>query len=234
MMPHCPVIAPSNGMLLVHSEAGDWIVPPTGVLKLMSGMDYALHKAPSVHAHVVMLPGSHGRVSAENNQLYRANGMVRELMATLGAGSLPDAKHHNRLALLADLLSEADAWPDTFSLRHWELPADPRVVRICHYVQNNLDSPRKLQEWAEELECDPRTLHRLFVREFGIPFMQWRQQMRLMAALQRLGEGRPVMEVALDLGYQTQSAFTAMFRRKLGITPSAWQEASRRRKLRAA
>lgn len=234
MMSHCPVIAPSNGMLLVHSDAGDWIVPPTGVLKLKAGVDYALHKAPSVHAHVVMLPETNGDATAAKNQLYRASGLVRELMAMLGAGSLSGAKHNNRLSLLADLLTEADVWPDSFSFQHWETPADSRVARICHYVQNHLDSPRRLQDWAEELECDPRTLHRLFVREFGIPFVQWRQQVRLMMALQRLGEGRPVMEVALDLGYQTQSAFTAMFRRKLGITPSAWQGASKARRLRAA
>src|SRR5699024_1117680 len=193
MMSHSAVIAPLNGMLLVHSDAGDWIVPPTGVLRLKAGVGYALHKAPSVQAHVVMLPGANGQEPSDSNQLYRASGLVRELMATLGSGSLSDAKHNNRLSLLADLLTEAEVWPDSFSFQHWESPADARVARICHYVQNNLDSPRKLQEWAEELECDPRTLHRLFVREFGISFLQCRLKVRLLTALQSHREGRTVL-----------------------------------------
>ncbi len=57
-----------------------------------------------------------------------------------------------------------------------------------------------------------------------MPFVQWRQQTRLMAALEWLVEGRQVMDVALDLGYQTQSAFAAMFRRNMGMTPSEWQD----------
>lgn len=235
-MAHSPVIAPTNGMLLVHSDAGDWVVPASGVLKLMAGTDYALHKAPSVQACVIMLPGGSGHGLAEKNQLYRATRPMRELMATLGARSLlaSESRYNSRLRELTDMLAQAETWPESFSVPHWQPPTDARLARICEYVQHNLDSPRRLQDWADELECDPRTLHRLFVREYGIPFTQWRQQARLMAALQRLGEGRPVMEVALDLGYQTQSAFTAMFRRKLGITPSSWQEANRIRKLRAA
>src|SRR5690625_2203343 len=54
-------------------------------------------------------------------------------------------------------------------------------------------------------------------------FVQWRQQTRLLAALEWLAEGRQVIDVALELGYQSQSAFTAMFRRNVGITPGEWQ-----------
>ncbi len=43
-----------------------------------------------------------------------------------------------------------------------------------------------------------------------------------MAALRKLAAGEPVTAVALDLGYESQSAFIAMFRRALGVTPGRY------------
>ena len=51
-------------------------------------------------------------------------------------------------------------------------------------------------------------------------FAQWRQQVRLREAMVRLGEGEPVTTVALAVGYETPSAFTAVFRRALNLLPS--------------
>jgi AraC-like DNA-binding protein len=41
----------------------------------------------------------------------------------------------------------------------------------------------------------------------------------LLQALRLLAAGRPVTSVALDVGYESASAFIAMFKRTLGVTP---------------
>lgn len=53
-------------------------------------------------------------------------------------------------------------------------------------------------------------------------FGRWRQQARLLAALQRLAAGDKVVDVALDMGYGSPSAFATMFRRQFGVPPSAF------------
>jgi AraC-like DNA-binding protein len=53
-------------------------------------------------------------------------------------------------------------------------------------------------------------------------FNAWRQQACLLAALTRLSNGASITEVALDLGYRSSSAFTAVFRRILGAPPSRY------------
>ena len=50
-------------------------------------------------------------------------------------------------------------------------------------------------------------------------FGAWRQQACLLAALPRLSAGQSVTQVALDLGYDSPSAFSSMFKRRLGKTP---------------
>ncbi len=60
---------------------------------------------------------------------------------------------------------------------------------------------------------------RLFVRETGSRFVDWRHQVRLAQALVRLAQGQNIAAVARAVGYDSASAFTAMFRHSLGKTP---------------
>ena len=50
----------------------------------------------------------------------------------------------------------------------------------------------------------------------------WRQQVRVMEAMSLLAAGRPINSVAYDVGYESPSAFTAMFHRTFGAPPSAY------------
>jgi AraC-like DNA-binding protein len=67
-----------------------------------------------------------------------------------------------------------------------------------------------------------RTLARLFVKETGLTFADWRRQARLLAGMALLAAGQPITSIALELGYESPSAFTAMFRRCLGEPPSRY------------
>lgn len=101
-------------------------------------------------------------------------------------------------------------------------PADRRLGRICQALLENPVGPRGLEEWARYVGASSRTLARLFLSELGVTFVHWRHQVRLAAALPRLAAGEAVARIAVDLGYQTPSAFSAMFRRLTGSTPSRY------------
>jgi AraC-like DNA-binding protein len=68
-----------------------------------------------------------------------------------------------------------------------------------------------------------RTLARLFQREVGMSYGEWRARTRMILSQQCLADGKPILNVALEHGYQSASAFAAMFKRILGYNPSAWQ-----------
>ena len=103
---------------------------------------------------------------------------------------------------------------------HLQMPADARLRRICEALQGRLDDDSTLADWAERLAVDVKTIQRLFARETGMTFGQWRQQARLLRALELLATGEKVIAVALALGYDSPSAFATMFRKQFGLTPS--------------
>jgi AraC-like DNA-binding protein len=53
-------------------------------------------------------------------------------------------------------------------------------------------------------------------------FRKWRQQWRLLRSVERLAAGEKVASAALEAGYRSASAFIAMFRRELGMTPKRY------------
>ena len=101
----------------------------------------------------------------------------------------------------------------------------PRRVRARRVAEGIAADPavaRPLAEWGREVGASARTLARLFVSETGMTFGRWRTVARLAASLPMLAAGVPAGTVARRVGYASQSAFVAAFRREVGTTPGAY------------
>ena len=138
------------------------------------------------------------------------------------AGDIPleydlDGPDGRVMGVIMDLLGRAEQAP-----LHLPWPTDPRLARVTDALMEDPADPRGLEEFAAEAGASARTLARLFDKELGMSFRAWRQQRRLLASLEMLAGGRPVTSVALDLGYDSPSAFIAMFKRVLGKSPTAY------------
>ena len=104
------------------------------------------------------------------------------------------------------------------------MPRDKRLRHICEALLATPGDPRTLEQWASSANASPRTLARRFVAETGLTFGAWRQQARVLEAMGRLGSGEAVTRIALDLGYDSVSAFSAMFRRASGVSPRHYRQ----------
>jgi len=107
---------------------------------------------------------------------------------------------------------------------HLPMPSDARLRALCQALLDSPGDPRPLAGWAQTINTSARTLARHFQSETGLSFGAWRQQARVLEAMGRLGSGAPVTQVALDLGYDSVSAFSAMFRRAAGASPSEYRQ----------
>ena len=102
------------------------------------------------------------------------------------------------------------------------IPRDPRLSKIYRALVDNPADNRSLEDWGCKVGACSRTLTRIFRAETKMSFRQWRRQFRILEALKRLGCKEPVTNVALDMGYDSPSAFISMFKKALGRTPGKY------------
>lgn len=98
-------------------------------------------------------------------------------------------------------------------------PRDARARAVAERLSANPADGRTLAAWGTEVGASARTLARLFVAETGLAFGQWRERLRMQAAMPYLAAGLPIEAVADRIGYATASSFTAAFHRLVGVTP---------------
>lgn len=102
------------------------------------------------------------------------------------------------------------------------MPVDPRLQDLANTLLDTPDDTAGIDEWAQRLNMSSRTLMRRFRQETGVTLGQWRQQARLLRALEMLSRGGSVTEAALSVGYESTSAFIGSFRSVFGVTPTRY------------
>lgn len=106
-------------------------------------------------------------------------------------------------------------------------PEDKRLKRVAETLSTTPADARTQQEWADMAGMSLRSFIRHFTAETGLQFSVWRQRLRLLNAQERLARGERVTEVAAAVGYDSLGAFTAVFKKNTGYTPSAYTQRCR-------
>jgi AraC-like DNA-binding protein len=96
---------------------------------------------------------------------------------------------------------------------------DPRLNVITDTLIRQVGQEMTLEEAAAMACVSSRTLSRLFVAETGMTYRDWCIKLKLLEAIRRLGAGEAISTIAYELGYESPSAFTYMFRKSLGKPP---------------
>ncbi|WP_445336515.1 helix-turn-helix domain-containing protein [Citrobacter koseri] len=123
-----------------------------------------------------------------------------------------------RLAHLLQVMVDEIRYADALSSQ-LILPDDRRVRQIAQKILADRACTRSQAELAKQAGLSVRTLSRLFIQQTGLTFGQWKQKAKVILSLEYLLRGEPVSLVAQLAGYENVSAFIAVFRRFMGMTP---------------
>ncbi|VVE69472.1 AraC family transcriptional regulator [Pandoraea captiosa] len=209
-----------SGLVHVHTPFGAWVLPPYRAGWIPPGVTHRVSLSGVVSGWIVLVaPGAATKLPTTP----RVVG-VSELLAALVKRA---ASWASREALTEDEARLAQVLIDEIALAPAEplglpMPTDARAARVARAVLGDLGGQTSLEVLAQRAGVSSRTARRLFVAETGMGFTQWRQQARLVSALERLANGEPVGAIADSLGYSTPSNFIAMFRRAFGESPGRY------------
>ncbi|MBO9513021.1 MAG: helix-turn-helix transcriptional regulator [Variovorax sp.] len=207
-----------RGVMAVEAEAGRWVVPPTRAIWMRAGMTHEIRCIGEVHMRSLLVSPDRAPRLLGDTQAVGISPLLRELIRSAMQVRHPYAHNSRDGRVMRLILDELRALP-VLPL-HLQMPSDARLRRICETLQQQPGDASTATDWARRLGVDVKTIQRLFLKDTGLTFGQWRQQSRLLRALELLATGEKIIDVALALGYDSPSAFSTMFRRQFGQTPS--------------
>ena len=217
------------GAISVATPAGNWLVPPQRACWVPGGIEHAMTMRGAVTMVNTYIANDTALAAGLPEQcgVFGVSPLLKELLATArGLPALYDENHRDG-KLMALLVAEMAAMP--LLPLNAPLPAEPRLTRVCQQLFAAPSITIGLDQVAAAAGMSRRTFTRLFRTQTGASFAAWRQQVCLLAAIERLSMGQPVTRVALDLGYASPSAFAAAFRQMLGTAPSQYMTGARQR-----
>lgn len=210
----------SAGIMQVLTDDHSYLLPPQCGMWIPAGVRHTVYSEQVLAFRSLYLGDAVLQGYRRDCAVVQVTPLVRELIdkASGFANDYPeDGPQARLLQVLVDELRELPEAP--FSL---PLPSDPRLRRITDALQAAPEDGRTIEEWAQQVGASRRTLARLFQAQTQLSFQSWRQRLRLLAALPLLAQGGSVTAVANELGYDSVSAFIALFQRHYGTTPGAW------------
>lgn len=211
----------ASGVMHVRTHTGGWIVPPQHAVWVPPNMEHSVRfEGVSTRSLYIEPESVRPLFAIDRCRIVTVSPLLRQLLIEVVAIA-PQYDPAGRDGQLINLLlHELALMPGVpFDI---PLPQEPRLLALCRQFLDRPAIHQPPEIWAGQFFMSISTFRRFFRRQTGMAFAQWRRRACVVLALARLADGDPVTVIALDLGYESSAAFAAMFRRELGLAPSAY------------
>lgn len=104
------------------------------------------------------------------------------------------------------------------------------IAGALRYIDAGIGRNITLEELAESQHISPVYFHRLFKKKLGVTPYRYMLTKKLAAAKERLAmTGDSCLDIAMSLGFSSQSYFNYTFRKEVGMNPSEYRREWRSR-----
>jgi AraC-like DNA-binding protein len=208
----------STGVMVVGTDQGAWVVPPQQAIWIPASVDHEIRMIGDVATRSTYLKDGVIRKAPGRCQVLGVSPLLSRLL--MEAVDLPVAwqscarASHIMQLILLELASSVEL-PLCVPI-----PLHARLASKCRRFLAKPNTQDTVDDWSDALHMSRRAFTRLFREETGMSLSAWRQQAIVVVALSRLLSGESVTAVAMDYGYSNAGAFSSMFRRITGTTPT--------------
>lgn len=210
------IVLTLRGNVTCELESGLWLVPPDCALWIPGGTPHrSVVSADGIVCYLYLTPDAVQLPTLPCTLLITP--LVRELIihvTRLNPGYDLDSPDGRIVSVLIEQLEQL-----AIGELNMPLPDNSRLRAIANEMLEDPGNRNTIHEWAKFVALSERSLGRLVQKETGMTFGEWRQQFKIMVAVQDLAAGASVESVAEKLGYESTGAFTLMFKKVLGQTP---------------
>jgi len=218
--PEDQLIFASQGVMTLRTDQGIWVVPPMRAVWIPARTPHSVSMSGAVFMRTLYFLPRLVKGLPQRCFVMNVTPLLRELIlhaCTFKRLNKKAPAQKRIVEIIVDQLEAVHSIP-----LQLPQPADSRAVRIVRALLADPGEPKTLQKLCKDCGASKRTIERVFLAETKMTFGKWRQQLRLLHALQRLASGEKVTAAAMDAGYCSPSAFISMFKKQLGATPTRY------------
>ena len=215
--PRAQLMYAVSGVMRIDTSDSSFIVPPSRALFLPADAMHSVRMDGPVAMRELFLREDAATRIAKRTAVIAVSPLLREVILAACAEPLQwdvDGRGHHLTELALDEIVRAASLPLGLPI-----PRDLRLRRIISVLRARPSDPRGLEELGAMAGASSRTLARLFRTETGLSFRQWRQQARMIEAMNALLTGSSPARSAAIAGYASLPAFGAAFHSLFGMTP---------------
>lgn len=210
----------SEGVMTVQTDEGTWIVPPNRSVWIPARVGHSIAMSGKVSMRTIYFLPRLVKAFSKRCCVIEISPLLRELiLRAVAMGPLRrDVPEHRRLVdFMLDQLRVLPTLP-----LELPMPRDPRAMRVALRIRDNPGERATLASLAKAAGASHRTLERVFRADTRMTLGRWRQQARLLLAVRMLAGDESVTATALEVGYDSTSAFIEAFSSVLGATPGRY------------
>ncbi|MBY7668590.1 AraC family transcriptional regulator [Vibrio anguillarum] len=209
----CISIELDNRVCLIPPSRAAWI--PSGMVHRVFMTGVAEYRS-LYFSRDALLPGF------DNLLIMEVNPLLRELIERMAhwEWDMPIDDQKNVVNLFLEEIEKAPR-------EYWQLrmPKAPHLQSWLLALKREQLLPEPLHLFAKQIGMSTKTVSRLFKAETGMSYQAWRQQWRLLRAMDLLADNLQVSQVSDKLEFSSDSAFISFFKQHTGHTPLNFQVA---------
>ncbi len=98
------------------------------------------------------------------------------------------------------------------------------IQQVRRYIEEHFAEGITLNQLAQHVALSPYYFLRVFHAEVGMPPYAYLESVRIRHAQQLVKLGEPLADVAIQVGFSSQSHMTRQFKRIIGVTPGQYAQ----------
>jgi AraC-like DNA-binding protein len=206
-----------KGVLVVRTDQGTFLAPPQRAVWIPPDVRHEVVTSVRTERRNFFIDPAKVAWNAPACRVLEISPFVRELIRVI-AGLPVEYDEQGPDGRLAQVfLDQIILLPEVeFSL---PMPSTPSLFEYCSELVLRPDEQLPMARIAKASGMSERTMARVFQRETGLSFREWRVRLRLLTSIEGLEACKNVTKTAFDCGYDSISAFIAAFKRHFGKTP---------------
>jgi AraC-like DNA-binding protein len=208
----------NEGVMAVITDEGRYLIPPEQGVWVPAKEDHEIITSTEVELTSLYIENEQAKEFLLACQVLNVSPFLKTLLneaKNINGDYLWESTQGRLLRLIRDQIATAKS----IDLQ-LPYPKDKRLKEIISRIQKFPALKTDLNSWGKFVGASVRTLSRTFKRETGITYSEWKQRLSIQIAIKQLYMGESVGNIAINLGYESSSAFIYMFRKHMKVTPS--------------